>query len=432
MLANISKLVTGTVISQGINILASPFLSRIFSPAEFGVSTLFQSILSIVLIVATLKLDSAIIITDSDIKAKQLLKSSLFFTLICSFLVFVTFFVLLFMDLDIFGVSNGYIVIILLSISLLLSGSSTTFNSWANRNRDYSIMMWVPIFNTGTATTVNIFLGIIGSTSYGLIPGIVGGLFISSTYLYFRYGIPKIKHSNLETVREFSDFPAFQMPSLLLNTLSTQIPVIAFSFFYNEIIVGWYSMAQRILLLPLTVIGSAVGQIYYREISILYQKHERIDTLTNKILKNSFIIAFIPMTILIAFGDIIFVWIFGESWEESGTFARYLTPWFLMVFVTSPLSNILIVLNKQKENLKINTIMMLSRVLSIWIGANVFDTYSSTILLFGCVGFVLWYILSIYFVYLAGLRILKYVLFSTIYFAGMIFIGMVLRLIIHF
>lgn len=418
--ANIAKLVTGTVLSQIINILVSPILSRMYSPADFGVSVLFQSITNIILTIATLKLDSAIVIPESDEKAKRIVVASLFYTFVTSIIMFIILLMLHIFGLDIFKNGNKYLLYFLVSLTILFGGTNSTFSNWGNRIQEYKTIMWIPVINTVTSTILNLSFGFLNYKSYGLIFGIFGGTLISSLYLFLKFGIPKIEPNIVKTTKEFSDFPIFQMPALLLNTLSTQIAIVAFTFFYNDTITGWYSMSQRILLLPLTIVGSAVGQVYFREAVSLNQRGEKLDVLTKKILTNAFLIAFIPMTIIIGFGDVLFGFVFGKEWVEAGIFAKYLTPWFLMVFVASPLSNILIVLKRQRENLIINFILLLSRVLVIWLGSLLFKDYSSTLILFGGLGFILWYLLSIYFVRLANVCVWKYIAVTMIYFAMLV------------
>ncbi|WP_340004652.1 oligosaccharide flippase family protein [Paenibacillus sp. FSL K6-0276] len=419
--SNVTKLATGTLISQLINISFSPLLSRLFTPEDFGVSVFFQSISSILLAVCTLKLDSAIIVSKSEEKAKKLVVISLFYTTLFAILMYFLMLILNKTDIHLFNSGSNIVLLTLLLLSILLGGSNSTFTNLANRKMDYRVMMWIPIINTLSATCLNIILGLAGITGYGLIYGMILGQLISTIVLIRIYRIPKIKPEIIKTTKEFSDFPLYQMPAILLNTISVQFPIFAFSYYFNDSVTGWYSMSQRVLLLPLTIIGSAIAQVYFRKAAILYNNNESLYSLTKKLLTNSFIIAFIPMLIILSAGDKIFGIVFGNEWVEAGNIARYLVPWFLMVFVASPLSNVLIVLKKQKQNLIMNVIMLFTRLIAIGIGATVFTDYKSTILLFGIVGFFLWYMFSIYIANLTGIKVWTY-LYKSIAFFTLLFV----------
>ena len=45
-----------------------------------------------------------------------------------------------------------------------------------------------------------------------------------------------------------------------------------------------------------------------------------------------------------------FSFVFGEEWFIAGTYAEVLSIWMFINFILSPISNILIVINKQKQN----------------------------------------------------------------------------------
>ncbi|MBK7683641.1 MAG: hypothetical protein IPJ26_14755 [Bacteroidetes bacterium] len=56
-LKNVLVLLTGTGLGQFITLLASPILSRIYSPAEYGVFTLFVSTASMMAAISAARYD---------------------------------------------------------------------------------------------------------------------------------------------------------------------------------------------------------------------------------------------------------------------------------------------------------------------------------------------------------------------------------------
>ena len=56
----------GTVLAQTINILAQPILTRIVSPDDLGVYTYIISLATIIIPIASLKLDMLIVSTEDD------------------------------------------------------------------------------------------------------------------------------------------------------------------------------------------------------------------------------------------------------------------------------------------------------------------------------------------------------------------------------
>ena len=71
--SDILKLVSGTAFAQIITILASPILTRLYSPEAFGFLAIFISITSIIGVIACMRYELAIMLPKSDEKAANLL-----------------------------------------------------------------------------------------------------------------------------------------------------------------------------------------------------------------------------------------------------------------------------------------------------------------------------------------------------------------------
>lgn len=63
---------SGTVLSQLVPIIASPLLTRIYAPADFGLYGVVVSIATLLAIFITLRVDHGIIVSPSDDEAKKL------------------------------------------------------------------------------------------------------------------------------------------------------------------------------------------------------------------------------------------------------------------------------------------------------------------------------------------------------------------------
>lgn len=63
---NLSTLMSGTVIAQLIGILASPLLSRLYTPSNFGLWGTFLSIVAVITVIASLKYELGIILEEKE------------------------------------------------------------------------------------------------------------------------------------------------------------------------------------------------------------------------------------------------------------------------------------------------------------------------------------------------------------------------------
>ena len=96
-------------------------------------------------------------------------------------------------------------------------------------------------------------------------------------------------------------------------------------------------------------------------------------------------IVFISIIPFIAFyfsAPILFETVFGESWRKSGEFAQILVPMFFLQFVTSPLSNMFIIAEKQELDLLWQLFLFMSVLLSLSLGIFVFKDEFVAVALF--------------------------------------------------
>jgi len=84
---NVLTLMTGTTIAQAIPIATSPFLTRLYTPADFGLLSLFMNLTVILSVVATGRYDLALMLPKEDKKAMNVLSLSITLTFIVSCLV---------------------------------------------------------------------------------------------------------------------------------------------------------------------------------------------------------------------------------------------------------------------------------------------------------------------------------------------------------
>ena len=117
------------------------------------------------------------------------------------------------------------------------------------------------------------------------------------------------------------------------------------------------------------------------------------------------------------FGDVIVPFVFGAEWITSGEYVQILTPWLFLVFITSPISKLFLVLEKQKESLYFNILLFILRLTSLFIGGVMFKDAKMAIILFGLSGFVFWFFFSGYVLKLAAVpiwRAFRFVLINII------------------
>ena len=149
-------------------------------------------------------------------------------------------------------------------------------------------------------------------------------------------------------IKEYRDFPLFNGPSSLIDIVSNQIPVFLLAQYATANDVGSYSYAQRILYIPVTLIGAAITQVFYQRFAESNRNNENTLPLLLKTWKPLCLISFIPLTLTFFWGEPIFSFVFGQQWAYAGRISSVLAPMLFFVFVSSPTSSSYLVLGLQK------------------------------------------------------------------------------------
>ena len=198
----------------------------------------------------------------------------------------------------------------------------------------------------------------------------------------------KIKILQLRKVASrYKRFSIFTSLSTTANTISTQVTPLLFSIFFGPIIVGFYSIAISVVSMPMTLIGNAIGQVFFQKASEEKNKTGNIKNIVTELHQDLFKLGIFPTLLLIILGPLLFSLIFGEAWLTAGHFAAILAPWFFLVFISSPLSTLFSVLEKVEIILILNITVLVSRISVLIIGGMLGDV-TFTLILFSFTGII--------------------------------------------
>ena len=288
------------------------------------------------------------------------------------------------------------------------------------RQKNFNHVSTSNIIRSGSLSIFQTGFGIFQSGSIGLVLGSCLSQFIPGLFL-----IGKDKKAiggiNLKGVREASvqgkeyrRFPFYKMPSDLINEISVQLPLYVFKSLFSNVVVGLYSLPQKILNQPSKFIGQAVADVYYRKASELYNQDKDLSEITFSTFKTLFKIGIIPFAVTLFWGEDMFSFIFSKEWSASGKIAAYLSPWLLFVFAGSPISSVLIIKKRLSLSFYLNLLLLFFRIASLMIGSIIIKNFEVTVILFAGSGFLYWICLTFFSLHLSGVKILRSVLFTVI------------------
>lgn len=378
---NVLTLITGTTIAQAIPIAISPILTRIYSPEDFGIFALYMSIASIISVVATGRYELAIMLPKNDDDAINIAALSMFISFVVSLLSFIIVFIFNTQITNLLGNSEIASWLYFIPITVLFTGIYQSLNYWSNRKKEYKRLATSRVVQGGTTGTTNLGMGFSGLGSSGLIGGSVLGQMVS-TLLLSKMIWDKDKN-RLNTIKRlkiiamanrYVKFPKFDILASFSNVSSHQITHILFNTMFNSTIAGYYYFTQRILGLPITFIASAIADVFRETATLEYQVHGNAKQIYISTFKKLFILSFFPSLLLYFFAVDLFIFIFGDEWRVAGEYTQILTPMLFLRFLSSPLSFMLYIGEKQHVNLLGNGSLLLLILLSFYFSHNALET----------------------------------------------------------
>lgn len=364
-LKNIATLVGSSSVSQIIVLMATPILTRLYSPNDFGILALYSSILAIILIAGSLRYDIAIPIPEGDEDAIYLAALSLYILTIVSLLLgFLVFF--LGDKIAVVFPSNSFEKIIwVLPFGVFALGIFQILTQWSIRNTRFVSIGATRIKQSIFQVAIQLLSSKLGGQ------GLVVGNFVGSLVGLVSLEKPPIKNLSLiklkRTASRYNRFPKFSLPAGFIRVAGVELPVIVFGAFFSPGAAGLFLITQRVLHAPTSLIGQAVGQVFLSEAPKAYRNGQLtalVESLVYKLLQ----ISVAPTLLLVLLGPELFAFIFGENWRSAGVFAVYLAPWVCLVFISSPLTHLTAILEKQKEGLYFNIVLFLLRASALGIG----------------------------------------------------------------
>jgi lipopolysaccharide exporter len=398
--SNVLKLVSGTTLAQIITILTAPIISRLFTPDSFGVLNVFTSLIAIVSIVICLRYEYAIMLPEDDADAINIFALCLAIAFGISVAAAVILLIFGHSLVNLLKSPDLYAFFWLIPIGLLIQGFFAALNYWNSRTKHFGRLSIARVAASLTTSALPIFLAFHGhANAASLIYSYLAGTLIFATVLGAQvtkeYGsrLKSNVHKSqiLANLKRYRKFPLVDSWSSFINNLSWQLPSLMLLYFFSATVVGYYSLSNRMIVLPLTLVGSAIAQVFYQRTAEIRSNPENLSRSVALVFRRLVAIGLFPAIVLGIAGPELFEIIFGSNWVEAGRYAQILSPWMFILFISSPLSILFATLERQELALVVNTIILISRVIALVIGGLTNNIYIALIiwsgtgvLVYGC------------------------------------------------
>jgi lipopolysaccharide exporter len=398
-------LFSGNVVAQIIPFLFAPILSRIFTNEEFAIQANFIAIVGIISIVAGGRYELALVLPKTDRKAMNLLGLSFGLIVIISIL---SFSILLLEDqiVRLYETSALNQYLILVPIGVFINAIIALFLNWLVRTRKYHSISLVKIVQSVSVNMGFIILGFFKFGTSGLIWGWILGLIVTAILLF--YSVKKdlkpdqiSKKDVLAVSKEYKDFPLVNSLHAFSDLFFSQfILFLIITKEFGLVPLGLFFMMNKYLKAPIRVIGSAVGQVYYKEANDQRERQENVFKTLMYSVKLVAVFAVPICLVILLFGPEIFQWYLGADWRQSGVYAQIMAVPILFNFLVSPISSTTLIYKKQKTALLISLIGYAASVIALEIGVYLKYSFDDALKLFALSMSLYYIVLLLWYIYL--------------------------------
>ena len=377
LLRAVATLLMGGALAQVIPLLLGPVLTRLYTPAAFGVFTTFSTVAATVAVVACARYEFALPLARDEGEARALLVLCLW---ICGGVA------LLAMPLAAVLHATGHLPLPrLLPLAVAAAGLLQLLVMWATRAQVFRALAISRVLQYGGAALLQVALGwwlwrraqqpAGADAAWGMALAQVCA--VALALLPLLPSVPAIRwrsarrgqpsaaasdgdagdaalaqvagnsrpasdaaHADAASLRQvawrYRDFPLLNTPHAFLGALQDAAAVAILVAYSGHAAAGFWGLALRYLKAPATLVGSAVSQALYPRLAQATPDAAR--QTVRQVMAVLGALALGLMAVLMVAGPWLFEQVFGPGWREAGHLARALAPYIAAHFVAAPLA----------------------------------------------------------------------------------------------
>lgn len=349
-------LVGGTALSQAIQALSSPLLTRLYSPNDFGMFALTFAIYGALAPIVCLRYDNAVPIPENEEEAAQVAATCLVSTVVVAFVSGLICTVISMLHPAARLAEIIFLLLLLLPFGLFVLGVQRTLQSWSTRAHAFKAAAIALCAQAAVTAAIQVCLAWIwGGNQYFLVIGTQAGLIASVVIFavaFRRSAIPLIRQSFTErgivfAAKKFIRFPKYSAPYGFVAQAAARMTLVIIAVLASTAVVGQFALAQRVIYLPITIIMAAASQIYFSRAARRFHDLQFRESIKRALVLGT--IALAPWFVLVAlFAEPIFRFVFGANWDEAGRFATALAYASMITTLTFWLDRTYDILGRQR------------------------------------------------------------------------------------
>lgn len=400
---NVMTLLSGNALSQIISFAILPILTRLFSEELFGVFILYSSTMMLLRPIGTMSYHLSLLLPKNDEDAVNLLCFNFLLVIAISLLLLFVVFMCKDSIYELLNITSlgGYIYYF--PLSMFFVASIEILEHWNNRRGKFINISSGLLSKSIALNSGQLFVGFSSFKKIGLIPGLIFGQIINGIFLFiasFR-SVQELWESvsfknMFKMAKIYKDIPLFTTLVSFTNNLSNELPVILFTKYFGVNVAGVYGLSLKVSKAPVGLVQGSISSVFFNKISKAFNEKKNIESIVKATYKKMFYLALTIFTVLFC-SSYFLEFFLGVKWSDSGTYVRIIIPVLFLGFINAPVTSLITVLNKQKEFVLFDTLLLAFRFLAIFISYKVYNDIIVTLAFFVGVGVVFNLLIMFYF-----------------------------------
>lgn len=366
---SVAQVSGGVVVGQLIGMIGFMLLAWVYRPAEFGNYATWLAISSVGSVAGTGAIETSLVRDEDGAPrseaAAKIIGTAIIGAALTTLGCLIT---LILMP----WVLPGDKALAALAIGAGVFGISgnVVYQSWAAAEGRFKALTLMRIAQSSLIMFTPLLLSVFGRTSHHLIWGHILGLVASqliwlSIFPTDTFGRIRF-HVLLSFWRERARCFKIVLPALLIGSLAGNLPQLVVNARFGADAAGFLALAQRVLGVPLSVVGMAVRDVFKRHASVAFRSRgECVREFWNTFLVLAAVaVAFV--LVMLPLSEVLFVLVFGEVWRFAGIVASWLLVMFAIGIVASPLTYLVFIAGREEFDLFWQTTLLIVIAISLF------------------------------------------------------------------
>lgn len=354
LVQNVAVMFSGNSVALILPFILAPLITRIYTPEDFAGYEIFARLLTLMIVLAGMRYEHAIIIPKEDGEALAILRLCNRILIALTVVSAIIFWPFREWWAAVFNNDDLADLLWWLPPGVYFGGLLTHVSYYLLRASKYRFMAGNKVIAVGSNHGLKYLIGLKISTSMSLVAAHVLGMVIPALLFFtlptFREALRKMRkntYSLSALARKYSEYPTVNAGHSLYNEGYQTLLFLVISVYYGELIFGLFAFTYRYLRIPVQVFGSSMSKVLMPDLAQEYNVGKPLKTKIKRAAGVSAAVALVPFGLLLFFGEEVFGIFFGKEWAGAGRYAEIMVPWLFFNFIVSPISMLPTILRKQ-------------------------------------------------------------------------------------